>query len=165
MDLGVHTFDLLRYFVADASARIMTTSVGAAARSGGSAEHHASCLVTLATGAAGTVTVSWRDSTYRNRWYFTGERGALELDFTGGGAVTLHGPRGKKLLPLPAEQSSSTAQQAFVDRILAKKARSTQVPSAWGEDGCAALKLCLAALQSSRTNATVRLQPAARRRS
>ena len=105
--------------------------------------------------------MSWRDSTYRNRWYFTGERGALELDFTGDGLVALHGPRGRKLLPLAAERAPATAQQAFVDRILGK--RTALPPSAWGEDGSAALKLALAARQATRTSASVRLQPARRR--
>ena len=164
MDLGVHASDLLNYFVDSRAERIAAVSVGAARASGGDAEHQAHCLVSLTNGASGTVSVGWRDSTYRNHWYFTGERAALELDFRGAGALTLHSRQGSKSLPLGSERAQSTAQQAFVDRIRGRSSGAVRA-SATGEDGRYALMLALAALHAGRSQASVRLQRAARKRS
>lgn len=164
MDLGTHTFDLLSYFVGEPAERIAAVSVGAAAPSGGSAEHQASCLVTLLSGAVGSISVGWRDSNYRNRWYFTGELGALELDFTGDGRLVLHGARGARSLPLAGEGTLLTAQQAFVDRVRGKQS-SGVAQGASGEDGLYALSLALAAQRALASNSSVRLQRASRKAS
>lgn len=156
MDLGVHTFDLLRYLVAEEVRELAVTGVGAADHGGGTAEHHASCLLTLRGGAVGTISVSWRDMTYRNRWYLLGERAALELDFTGDGRVTLHGSRGAKAVAVADARSGRSAQQAFVDRVRGKAALGPAA-SASGRDGAGALELALAAMRSARTGASVRL--------
>ncbi|HWA77727.1 MAG TPA: Gfo/Idh/MocA family oxidoreductase [Polyangiaceae bacterium] len=162
LDLGVHAFDLLHHFVGEKTERIAAVCLGAAKRSGGSAEHQASCLLTLANGAIGTVSVSWRDSTYRNRWYFAGERGALELDFTGEGRLLLHRASGVQNVALPP--AAPTAQRAFVERVLGKSG-SRATPGATGEDGLLALNVSLAALRAARSKGSVRLQSASRSRS
>lgn len=141
MDLGVHSFDLVRHLLQDEIVNVAAAALPGG--EGGSAEHQAHCVLHMRGGAIGSVNVSWRDRRYRNALYLLGARGALELDLAAH-ELWLHARGAKKALALPARQR--TAQQDFVDRI---RDRGALGPGASGHDGLASLRVALAAAQAS----------------
>ncbi|MFZ5890417.1 MAG: Gfo/Idh/MocA family protein [Myxococcota bacterium] len=154
LDLGVHVFDLLRFLSGEEVSQLTAQTFGAADASGGKAEHHANCLLVLANGAKGSVSVSWREASYRNRYRFLGTRGALELDLAQA-SVSLEQAGKRRELTVPSSKRS--AQQAFIAAIQGD-ARGA-LHAARGEDGAHALRLALAALASAQTSRSTRLRP------
>jgi predicted dehydrogenase len=104
----------------------------------------------------GAVTVSWRDSNYRNRWYVLGERAALEVDLVGEGSLVCHKKGRAERLECEPRARLVTAQQAFVERIRGRLPAGA-VPAAEGEDGLAALAIALGSSRSLRTRSTIEL--------
>lgn len=153
MDLGVHAFDLIRYLSSDEPVRIAATLRGATSSEGGTGEHHANCLLSLASGAEGSVNISWREASYRNSYRFLGTRGAVSVDLARG-QVTLE--RNGKIKELSAKtRRAPTAQQAFIRAI----GGEPDEIAARGEDGAIALALALAALEAAHASRSTRLRP------
>lgn len=155
MDLGVHAFDLIRFLTGEQVSRVAATLRGALDKSGGSAEHHANCLLTLASGVEGSVSVSWREVTYRNSYRFLGTRGALCVDIAQGSvSLERNGQRKQLALGRPGK-SEPTAQNAFIRAI---RAQQSEI-AATGEDGAAALVIAHGALAAAQSSRSTRLRP------
>jgi predicted dehydrogenase len=146
MDLGVHAFDLLRYWLGDEARAVVASAQGAARKADAGAAHHASCLVEFRAGASGSVTVSWRDGVYRNCYYFIGEKAALSVDLASG-ELALHKNGQTRNVPVPAAgERAPSAQRAFIAAIRGDLSHARGAAS--GDDGASALELALAAQQS-----------------
>jgi predicted dehydrogenase len=156
MDLGVHAFDLLAFWSDDSVKRVSTLGLRAPTPQGGRGEHHAMCSLEFRRGAVGAVTVSWRDSSYRNRWYVMGDRGTLEIDLVGDGSLLCHRKGAATRLGRERGARDVTAQEAFIQRIRGCRPAGA-LPAAQGDDGLAALEIALASSASLRTRSTIEL--------
>ena len=154
MDLGVHAFDLIRYLSGDEPVRIAATLRGAATSEGGSGEHHASCLLSLLSGAEGTLNVSWREVSYRNSYRFLGTRGAVCVDLARA-RVTLERNGKVEELAVKSRVRAPSAQSAFIGAV---RGEASSV-AARGEDGATAVALALAALEAAHSSRSTRFRP------
>ena len=115
MDLGAHMFDSLHFLMGDEPAQIHA-DVPAADRKG-RGESHCACLLKFKGGAVGTMTLSWVDTDYHNRFYFFGSQGTLFLNLGQGEPLVLETRKNAgPLFPALAKESfKPSIYQHFVD--------------------------------------------------
>lgn len=168
LDLGVHVFDTLRYLlgcrVAEVIAAVPEEPGGAEGPSAAgrrtrhptrNLETHGLCLLKMADGSAGTLHVSWNDSSYQNRYYFFGTEGTLYLNLGKGDPVAVESRRreGKFYPSLEPRDFRPSAFQHFVDCALHGKR-----PWVDGREGWENLEVSLAAYASLRQRRPVRVR-------
>jgi len=153
MDLGAHMFDSLDFLLGQELDNIHAM-VPAGGK--GHGEFHCACLLKLTNGSVGTMTLSWVDTDYHNRFYFFGPKGTLFLNLSMGEPLVLELRRtpGRILPPLAQDAFKPSIYQHFVDCVrLGKK----PWVSAW--DGLRALQVIEAGYESIRKGRAVSLRP------
>ncbi|MGH7739645.1 MAG: Gfo/Idh/MocA family protein [bacterium] len=145
MDLGAHMFDSLQFLLGDKPSEIHASAPGIEKR--GVGESHCACLLKWKGGLVGTLTLSWVDTDYHNRFYFFGSTGTLFLNLGVGEPLVLERRKNRQriLPPLPKDVFKPSIYQHFVDCI-----RTGQEPWVSPRAGLAALRIIEAGYQSIR---------------
>ena len=145
MDLGTHMFDSLEFLLGDRAVEIHATAPGAQKRAQG--EAHCACLLKLKDGSVGTMTLSWVDTDYHNRFYFFGPKGTLFLNLGKGEPLVLETRKNQSPVfpPLSKHVFKPSIYQHFVDCAL-----GLQKPWLGPEDGLRAVRVIEAGYQSIR---------------
>jgi predicted dehydrogenase len=143
MDLGAHMFDSLEFLLGDRASEIHATVPGAEKKARG--EAHCACLLKFKAGSVGTMTLSWVDTDYHNRFYFFGPRGTLFLNLGKGEPLVLETRKnpGPLFPPLSKHVFKPSIYQHFVDCAL-----GLQKPWIRPEDGLRAIEVIQAGYQS-----------------
>jgi predicted dehydrogenase len=152
MDLGAHMFDSLNFLLKNRPVSIHAMVPGVVAKDRG--EFHCACLLKFKGGSVGTMTLSWADTDYHNRFYFFGPKGTLFLNLGMGEPLVLELRKtpGRILPPLAKDAFKPSIYQHFVDCI--QKGKKPWVP---GEDGLKALQVIEAGYESIRKGKAISL--------
>jgi UDP-N-acetylglucosamine 3-dehydrogenase len=153
MDLGAHMFDSLRFLLGEDPSEIHATVPKAEKRSGG--EFHCACLLKFKGGSVGTMTLSWVDTDYHNRFYFFGPKGTLFLNLGRGEPLVLELRKsaGHVFPPLAKDVFKPSIYQHFVDCV-----RTGQKPWVTAQDGLRALQVIQAGYASIRRGVPISIQ-------
>ncbi len=145
MDLGAHMFDSLRFLLREDPSEIHATVPKSEKGKGG--ESHCACLLKFKGGSVGTMTLSWADTDYHNRFYFFGSKGTLFLNLGNGEPLVLELRKGsgRFLPPLAKDAFKPSIYQHFVDCAV-----TGQKPSVTAGDGLRALQVIQAGYESIR---------------
>jgi len=143
MDLGPHVFDTLAFLLGEPVLMAGAVSAGGKGGAGNGStapktEIHCSCLLRTKTGAVGSTTVGWADTSYHNRYYFYGSKGTLSINLVKGDPITmeLRSQEGRLNPDLDKDSFSPTLYEHFIDCI-----RHGKTPWVSGEEGLKTVEL------------------------
>jgi len=159
-DLGVHKADLIRYILGEEFTEV-SAMVETNAKENISVDDNAVCLLKSTSGVIGTLTASWAYKVNEsNATVIYGEKGVLRLEddpnysliatYTDGSKVNYE--LGKIQTNEEGQQTSTGVVSHFVESV-----RTNTKPLIDGVEGKKSLGIILAAMESSQTGRTIKL--------
>lgn len=162
-DLGVHKMDLIQYLMNDritaVSCQMMTLDKKDSAGKPIELEDNAICIVSMASGAVGTMTVSW---TYYgeedNSTVIFGTKGVMRIYDNSEHTIQISTKRGDRIYyDLDRMMTNSNQSESRVIRVFANNILSGNWTDAADESIINAMKAVFACFESSRLDRTVNI--------
>lgn len=155
LDLAIHDFDLLRWVAGEVDHVFARASTW---NDDGVHREHAAVTLRFENGALGFVEVSWAygdDAPFTMTYEFAGDEGLLEFDSRAESSLQLSSVGDNLDVPSATLQSDPYTRELrhFIDC-----AESGDEPAITPEDGREALRIALAAIESSETNKPVSVE-------
>ena len=162
-DLGVHKTDLIQYLlgqtVTEVTASLTTLDKKYADGSPITVDDNAICIYRMSGGAVGTMTASWTDYCGEsNATVLYGTEGVLRIYDDPAHSLVLHHRGGEmETFDLDAIQTNDAQTKSGVIDLFVNHLLRPELPCISGESVLAAMRAVFAAVESSETGRTVRI--------